>query len=513
MISADLYLRLSDFRGDDDPDTFGKREKLLRAEADRLGWAVHRVVQENDLTAEGELKPASAYKRTRAHDRRTGEPLVDHRGRPVFKVDRPEWESILDDLYSGAASAVLAEDLDRVARDPQDLIYLLDAIASCRGHARSLSGSLNLTDGGTPDQRTIAHIMVTMAQKSSADTGRRVSSERKQQKIDGRYGGGRRPFGFTPDPAAPKKHKRLLQVPAEAAIIEYAAGALLAGNGDEKTLALIARELRNGAVVIDGSPLGMVPTATGVRWTAPVLRGVLLKEANAHPAWGVLTPDEYHVLCKKLRDPARRTNAGTAPRWLGSGLFKCGPCGTGLKVAGAAGRGLKYVCPNCYAVVRNATRTDEYVTEYLLARLSRPDAAVLLLPAEAVTADTPALRAEAKKLERGLSASARLVASGDLTEAEYRRAARDPKARLAAIAGQLAAATPADPLPEFRSGTDPREVWARLPLVRRRAVLRALLTVTLLPSSRRGPVGEPGVTEGPRTDHYDYDACRIEPAC
>ena len=80
MISADLYLRLSDFRGDDDPDTFGKREKLLRAEADRLGWAVHRVVQENDLTADGEVKPASAYKKTRAHDRRTGEPLIDHRG-------------------------------------------------------------------------------------------------------------------------------------------------------------------------------------------------------------------------------------------------------------------------------------------------------------------------------------------------------------------------------------------------------------------------------------------------
>ncbi len=513
MISADLYLRLSDFRGDDDPDTFGKREKLLRAEADRLGWAVHRVVQENDLTADGEVKPASAYKKTRAHDPRTGEPLIDHRGRPVYRVNRPEWESLLDDLYSGAATAVLAEDLDRAVRDPQDLIYLIDAIASCRGHARSLSGSLNLTDGGTPDQRAMAHIMVTMAQKSSADTGRRVSSERKQQKIDGRYGGGRRPFGFTPDPAAPKKHKRLLQVPAEAAIIEYAAGALLAGNGDEKTLALIARELRNGAVVIDGAPLGMVPTATGVRWTAPVLRGVLLKEANAHPVWGVLTPDEYGALCKKLRDPVRRTNAGTAPRWLGSGFYKCGPCGTGLKVAGAAGRGLKYVCPNCYAVVRNAARTDEYVTEYALARLSRPDAAVLLLPAEAVTADTPALRAETKKLERGLAASARLVASGDMTEGQYRRATRDPKARLAAITAQLTAASPADPLPEFRGGTDPAEVWARLPLVRRRAVLRALLTVTLLPSSRRGPVGEPGVSSGPRTDHYDYDACRIAPVC
>ena len=111
MIPADLYLRLSDFRDDSD-GSFAAREAKLRGEAARFGWTVARVVIENDVTDGDKPRPASAFKRKR---------ITTPSGRVELRTVRPGFRSVLDDLMSGRARAVLAEDLDRAARDPRDL--------------------------------------------------------------------------------------------------------------------------------------------------------------------------------------------------------------------------------------------------------------------------------------------------------------------------------------------------------------------------------------------------------
>ena len=135
---CDLYLRLSDFR--DDSDGFEGREKRLRAEARRLGWRVHRVVVENDLIGNGDgngrSRPASAFKRRK---------ITTPSGEVKYRVIRPGFRSILDDLTARRATAMLAEDLDRAMRDPRDLEDLIDAAEATGASARSLSGSLILT--------------------------------------------------------------------------------------------------------------------------------------------------------------------------------------------------------------------------------------------------------------------------------------------------------------------------------------------------------------------------------
>jgi site-specific DNA recombinase len=45
--------------------------------------------------------------------------------------------------------ALIAEDLDRVSRDPRDLEDLIDAVRATRAYAAALSGSLAFTAGGT----------------------------------------------------------------------------------------------------------------------------------------------------------------------------------------------------------------------------------------------------------------------------------------------------------------------------------------------------------------------------
>ena len=80
--TADLYLRLSDFRQDDE-GSFPARQAKLEAKAAELGWDVHRVVIENDIRPDGSRKPASAWKRQshRPEDRERPQDLPGAAGR------------------------------------------------------------------------------------------------------------------------------------------------------------------------------------------------------------------------------------------------------------------------------------------------------------------------------------------------------------------------------------------------------------------------------------------------
>ena len=54
-----------------------------------------------------------------------GTPKLDDAGQAVYRVWRPGFRSILDDLTAGRAHAILAEDLDRACRDPRDSAYYI----------------------------------------------------------------------------------------------------------------------------------------------------------------------------------------------------------------------------------------------------------------------------------------------------------------------------------------------------------------------------------------------------
>ncbi len=492
--SADLYLRMSDLRGE---DTFEAREAALRARAAGLGWSVARVVVENDVNGNGgRARPASAFKRKR---------IVTPDGRVKLRVFRPGFRSILGDLMTGRAGAMLAEDLDRACRDPRDLEDLIDACAERGASARSLSGSLTLTGGGTDGEISMARTMVMVANKESRDKARRVGEQRQRTAEGGAYGGGRRPFGYRPDPDAPKYHKTLIIVPAEAAVIREAARAVLARDGDPKagdSLKGIARGLRERGVL----------TVTGAAWTAETLRDVLLKPAVAglaahkrsatgenpdglHAAsWdAILTRDEWERVCEILRDPGRRTNTGTAARWLGSGIYLCSVCqAASFHVTGGKSKGPGYVCGNGSHLRRNAVLTDAYVTMHVIERLSRDDAADLLRPPPRPGVDVSALRAELKRIEKAGAAQARMHAAGEIGDGELAAGSRYRRERLAEIKSQLDASSAPDPLAEFRGQPDAERVWDSLPLERKRAVLRALAVVTILPATRRGSGFDPG---------------------
>ena len=489
---ADLYLRLSDARNEEALDG---REARLCAKAAELGWTVVRVVHENDTTTvdgAGVLHPASAYKR---------QTVTLPSGEKVLRTVRPRFQSMLDDLRDGRANAILAEDLDRLLRQPRDGEDLLDRVEQSGATVRSLSGSVTLTRGGTPDERFVARIMVNVANKASADTSRRVK-DKKAALAGQSWNGGLRPYGYQPNPDDPKYHKTLSIDPAEAAVIRQAAADIL-----DRGLSLeaISRDLRARGV----------PTVTGAAWSSVSLKTVLIKPATAglttYPGAGllgapwpaILPRDVWDRLRATLTAPARLSHRGTEPRWLVSLFARCAACGTVLAVSGgrasmsAGYRGR----PPCCHMFRPAAELDGYIAGLIVARLEQSDAAGLLRPPVRPGIDAAGLREQARKLEaRRRRLNARAV-DEDLDDADVAAQMRRIKEKLAGVNRLLAASDETDPLEEFRADEPAAAVWAALPVARRRAVAQALITsITVSPAGqgrRNGPFGPDRVTVVP----------------
>jgi hypothetical protein len=143
---------------------------------------------------------------------------------------------------------------------------------------------------------------------------------------------------------------------------------------------------------------------------------------------------------------------------------------------------------------------DAYVAEVLCARLSRSDVADLLpLRQQAERIDTVHLATQANALR------ARIQEAQDLWEFGV-LAAADLKVRHARLSGQLAdvqarlrSAAGHSPLADLAGRQDAAEVWAGLDLGRRRAILKTLAIIWVLP-----------LPKPPGRAPFDPTAVRIE---
>jgi site-specific DNA recombinase len=486
---AIILARISDARDGDERGVSDQLGDGLRL-AERLGWGVgpadtHHIV-ENDV---------SAFKRRKVA-------LPD--GRHELRTVRPGFRSALAMLADGRADALIAYDLDRAVRDPRDLEDLIDVVEAGRPRlpVESVTGSLRLANDADV---TMARVMVAVGNKASRDTARRVARARLRQATAGEYGGGKRRYGFERDGTTIRED--------EAAEIRRAAEAILAG----VSLRQVTASLRDRHV----------PTVTGAAWDATTLKDILMRPRNCGlmvhrpagserdgppysddeivgtaPGEPIISDSSWRAVCAILNDPARRLGAGRVPRYLGSRIYFCGKCDdgttlvTGRSEAGL-GRHTRYTCspdrqlndlPSAerrWHLGRAALMVDEFVEAALVARLSRPDAADLI-PAEGEV-DARAMREEASSLRELLDDLARSFARRRIDRRQMEAGSAELRARLTEVDAALAVAAATSPLSGIAGRPDAVEVWAALDVGRKRAMLRALADVTLLPALRRGP--------------------------
>lgn len=481
-ILCDIYLRLSDIRSEN--GSFVEREKAVRAKASQLGWKVRRVVIENDET-KGSTKSASAFKRRKVK-------LAD--GTVVMRTWRPGFRSALEDIAAGRIQGLLAEDLDRVIRDPRDGEDLIDVMQARKAWADSISGSLRFTAGGTDSEITMARLMVAIAWKSSRDTARRVTEGRERKAARGEFGGGPRPFGFGLQVGEDDEGNPVLdyslQRPDEAAEIRKAADRILA----DIPLKQVARDL------IDRK----VATVTGTRWTARTLRAILIRPRNAGivvhggqetearlPGDPILEEDVFRAVAAKLTDPSR-SRPGRSAMMLGSNIYRC-CCGSRMEKQCGKAKATMYRCAReggtgDIHVRRNAKHLDGFISDLLIWRLSQPDTATLFAKPNSGV-DVSSLRRQATALGELLDEFARDRAEGNITRAQMLAGTARTKAKLEAIEAQLAAATDRSPLEDVVGVQDVATAWKELSLGQQREILKLLVDVVVLPAKRRGGPG------------------------
>ena len=262
--------------------------------------------------------------------------------------------------------------------------------------------------------------------------------------------------------------------PEQAEVIREAARLLLAG-----------RSLRSTAAHLND--IG-APTPRGKPWQSATLRQVLLRERNAgrrvHRAqvigdgsWApIYSADTHDRVVALLTDTSRNTTTGNVPRHLLTGIAQCGRCGEPLvarqgRVTGNGRRQASaYACAKCLKVRRKEAAVDEQVENYLTNWLQRPDILAAIGqdrqqhppgPTESSTA-TPAANAEF----------------------EVGSAPKYPAWLL---------------LPDLADLIGPHapQNWSAAPLETKRALIKAVCSVTVMPT-RPGP-------------HFDPDSVVIRP--
>lgn len=405
---------------------------------------------------------------------------------------RPKFDELVAEMGRRPGAGVAAWHIDRLGRDPEAAEILIRA---CMRGAHLISTTRGGDyDAGTANGRARIRDDINRATHEVDHNTERLIEAKAEHAAEGRWLGGMRPFGWRLDRTAVSGDGErvpgvLVLDEREAALIGQASADILEG------AAVYAVAQRWNAAGVTG--------AGGGRWTTTSVRAVLLRARNAGlyerhgevtgstAAWPAIVDEEtWRAVRAILTSPARKDNhAGTAASHLLTGIALCGGCGVTVVAGHSADGTPRYRCsrhvrqlprrPGPHAS-RRVADADGLIAWTVIGRLRRDDARLLLRPDHAgdrreLLAREAALRAERDRLWP-------LWRKGVITDAELTEGRAETDADLAAVRGQLAALDEADVLAPMLA--DPERAWDRAPLLQRRAVVAALVYVTLLPGAK-----------------------------
>jgi site-specific DNA recombinase len=461
-VKAGVYVRIS-------RDRTGQRAGVDRQLADctakavQLGWPVVRVYTDNDISAfSGKV--------------------------------RPDYQALCEDIAAGSVNAVITWHPDRLHRSPTELE---DYIRLCGELVQNATVTAGFWDLSTPSGRMNARNMGNYAHFESEHKSERIKAAKMDAAKNGKHNGGIRCYGY-------EKYGMTVRE-SEAKEIRAIADAIVRG----VSLRSLARELNERGV----------PTVTGsAPWSQPKLRSVMLsprlagfrshreRDENGKAVtklyrgqWpAILDESTWEATRAVLEDPerAKGPRMGRVPTALGTGLYVCGVCAQPtMRKAKATGGWPIYRCGNSgnggRHVSRHAEELDTFVTDAVIARLSEPGFVQHMVDRVNGngSADQSALVAERDEIRVALDDLAQASEAGAVTPALAVQLARQTTAltrRADEIAHLLAQGGEKSPLAALLGADDITEEWHKLPLSTQRAILAAVVTVTVNPG-KRGP--------------------------
>jgi DNA invertase Pin-like site-specific DNA recombinase len=456
LIRAALYLRQSQALNDDEA-AVRRQEEVCREAAGPRGLDIVAVYRDNDVSA-------------------------------TSNKSRPAYVAMLEAWKRGEFEAIICYDLDRLYRKPRDLEDLID-LAERRGLIiHTVTGEADLsTDNG----RLFARIKAAVAK---AETERKSARQKLRNLQDAKEGRGywigrRRPFGYNKDGTI---------FEPEADAIRYAYSAIIAGQGlfsiarhwnDElglrtpkvsertggnlwsvNTIKQVLKAERNMAIrVYQGMeiPGNWEPIVDEATWRTA--NTILIQRAHAlgiakRPSTGLLSWVAVCAVC------GRRMVGSTNKQ--GNKTYRC----EGQPAPGERGAfGATKSCLN-----RLQEPIDKAVTAAVLEVLSGPEAPSLLVDKE--KPDLPALVAEREQIRVKMQEIMTDFYDLELiTRAQFIEKNEAYKKRLSDLEGLMVHHGKQETLGELVRADDTRSVWDRLPLDRKRQVIRELFRVEVLP--------------------------------
>lgn len=306
---------------------------------------------------------------------------------------RTAYSRLLADMEAGKVSAVYAFDVDRLYRDPRDLIRLQDAAQRHAVRIVTTAGPLAVGEGDDPAAEAFAFIGAVFGRMELQKAKKRARAAREARRTRGdRFG--HPPYGF--------RHVR------------DASGRIVREPDPTVDLGPILAAYRDAGSVLGACELlkarGVRAPKGGTRWSTSALTRILQR-----------------------MDPAllpHRTRAGrrTPGHAAFAGLLRCPFCGTTMTPNGARGQ---YYCRN--GARDRATHPRYVVLERDLLPWVREEADRFDPPGEDA-ANVPDLDARRTAIDDTFRRASRAYMAGGLTDDEYDAAQRERDAALATLA-------------------------------------------------------------------------------
>lgn len=408
---------------------------------------------------------------------------------------RPGYTRLLAMIERGEIDAVVVSHVDRLLRKLAELEHLIELCEKHDVAVITVSGDLDLSnDAG----RLVGRILAVIARGEIERKGKRQERANRQAAEEGRpRKGSPRPFGWLPD--------RVHADPAEAAAIAAGCQAVIAGG----TLTGVALDWDRRGLRPHQAPFGPLRehpwTRSSVReiMASPRVAGIAVYKGTevARGQWEPLVPAEtWRAAADILRNPRWRRPTQGITTLLGGIAFCC--CGNYVTGGRSANGHPAYRCnletrnwrPGPHINVKR-DGVDAHIALAVIGRLSAPDAIELLTPQ--AEGDVSVLIEEESALRSRLSRLGSLFAEDKISEADLVSGRERGEARLAEIAAELAGLGREDVLAPLVTAGDTAAAWEALTLDLQRAVVDALMTVTLYPSGRGARHFDPGKTLPP----------------
>lgn len=417
--------------------------------------------------------------------------------------ERPGYEQVARNLGGESPVDILvAWESSRYARDLEGYVELRN-LCTAGGRNVLLAYKARVYDFTQSGDRFSTGLDALLAERESDEVQERVLRSVRARVTEGRAHG-RITYGYRSihDPYSGKPLGREPD-PETAPIVAEMCRRVL----DGESLHALTRELIERGVPSPGAVRkvrrGEDPSeARG--WIRNDLRRLVMNPAYAairthnkvetgRAEWEPLISEEEHRgLVALVRNPARVNNLDWRPRYLLAGIAVCGVCGAQCRRV-MNHTSASYACDATRGGRRCVSRLqeplDQLVTGVVLGRMADPEfREAFTAPAERPD-DGPDPHVELAALEARLRAFDEAAETGELSPAAYGRM----EARLvpqieAARARTVVERIPA-PVRDLVEADDPPELWHsdRFSLPRKRAAIRYLLDVTILPIvGRRG---------------------------